>query len=99
MLKKIALIPVKILLVPLLLITGTVSVLLNLATHLSFHVIGPFMLFLLGSGVYTVIKHLWSQTFLLGGMAVACVGLLMGAAFIQDGLDRIQGLFLDVLYQ
>lgn len=90
MLKKIALLPLKLFLLPLLLITATVSILFEIAAHLSCYVIGPFLLFLLGSGIYTVVHQFWSQTFPLGLAAVLCVALLMGAAMIQGLLDSLQ---------
>ena len=89
-LKKIALLPLKLFLLPLLLITATASILFEIAAHLSCYVIGPFLLFLLGSGIYTVVHQFWSQTFLLGLAAVLCVALLMGAAMIQGLLDSLQ---------
>ena len=70
MLKKIALLPLKLFLLPLLLITATASILFEIAAHLSCYVIGLFLLFLLGSGIYTVVHQFWSQTFLLGLAAV-----------------------------
>ena len=90
MLKKIALLPLKLFLLPLLLITTTVSILFEIAAHLSCYVMGPFLLFLLGCGIFTVVQQLWSQTFLLGLAAALCVALLMGAAMIQGLLDSLQ---------
>lgn len=99
MLKKIALLPLKIMLLPLLLVTATVSVLLQIAAHLSCYVMGPLLLFLLGCGIYTVVQQLWSQTFLLGVIAVACVGMLMSAAMVQGVLDSLQERLLSLLWK
>ena len=72
----------KIIVLPLILIIGILHVLFRALANLSCYIIGPLMLFIFGCGVYTVIKQLWSQTFLLGLMEAACFLVLFGASFV-----------------
>ena len=58
----------KIMILPLMLLIGILHFVLNTATKLSSYLIGPLMLLIFGCGVYTVVKQLWSQTFLLALM-------------------------------
>ncbi len=77
----------KIVAFPLMLLVIMVHVLLNVLVNLSCYVIGPLMLFILGCGIYTVVKHLWSQTFLLALMEAACFFILFGASFVIFTLE------------
>ena len=78
----------KIIILPLLMVIAILHVLVNAAVNLSSYVIGPLMLFILGCGVYTAVKHLWSQTFLLALMEAACVLVLFGASFVIVTLEN-----------
>lgn len=77
----------KIMVLPLMLLIGIVHVLFNTLTNLSCYVIGPLMLFIFGCGIYTVVKQLWIQTFLLGLMEAACFLVLFGAGFVIVALE------------
>ena len=79
----------KIIILPLLLLTAAVQVLFAALTNLSCYVIGPLMLFIFGCGVYTVVKQLWSQTLLLGLMEGACFLILFGAGSVIVALESI----------
>ena len=46
-----------------------------------------FVLLIFGCGVYTVVKQLWSQTFLLALMEGACFLVLFGASFVIVTLE------------
>ena len=73
----------KIMILPLMLLIGILHFVLNTATKLSSYLIGPLMLLIFGCGVYTVVKQLWSQTFLLALMEGACFLVLFGASFVK----------------
>lgn len=77
----------KIMVLPLILLIGILHFILDVMAKLSCYVIGPLMLFLFGCGVYTVVKHLWNQTVLLGLMEAACFLVLFGASFVIVTLE------------
>ena len=77
----------KIMILPLMLLIGILHFALNLITKLSSYLIGPLMLLIFGCGIYTVVKQLWSQTFLLALMEGACFLVLFGASFVIVTLE------------
>ena len=77
----------KIMILPLMLLIGILHFVLNTATKLFSYLIGPLMLLIFGCGVYTVVKQLWSQTFLLALMEGACFLVLFGASFVIVTLE------------
>lgn len=79
----------KVLSLPLFAALRLLCVLINMAAKLSCFVLGPFMLFVFGCGVYTVVKQLWSQTFLLCLIEITCLAALFGAGFIEVELESI----------
>ena len=79
----------KVLTVPLLAVLRLLCLLINIAAKLSCFVLGPFMLFVFCCGVYTVVKQLWSQTFLLGLIEAICLAAIFGAGFIEVELESI----------
>ena len=44
------------------------------------YILGPFMLFLIGCVIYTIIQSVWSQLLILVIMLMACVLALFGAS-------------------
>ena len=87
---KILRILLKIAALPLIIFIAVVRFIFNALTNLSCYVIGPLMLLILGCGIYTVVKQLWSQTFLLVLMEGACLLLLFGASFVLVTLENWQ---------
>ena len=85
----------KVFVVPLLAVLRLLCLLINMAAKLSCLVMGPFMLFIFCCGVYTVVKQLWSQTFLLCLIGAICMAAIFGAGFIEVELetfgDRLGG--------
>ena len=57
--------------------------LIDIAAKISCLVLGPFTLFVLGCAVYTIVKHAWSQTFLLALIEAFCIIVLFGAGVIS----------------
>ena len=61
----------RIVLFPLLLVIMFLHLLVKLATNLSSFVIGFFMLFFIGCGIYNVVQAQWLNVALLAGMILA----------------------------
>ena len=56
-------------------------------------VLGPITLFILGCAIYTIVKHNWSQTFLLALIEASCFAALFGAGVVSTEI----GCFGDLL--
>ena len=83
---------------PLLLLLALVSFIFHALTDLSSYVIGPLMWLILGCGIYTVVKQLWSQTFLLVLMEAFCLLVLFGAGAVLFLLETWRDALLDFLH-
>lgn len=81
----------KILTIPVLLVFALLGLLAKSVTNLSCYVIGPFMLFLLGCCVYTIVMQLWSQLIILMVLLLGCVAILFGASWIIVFLEDTTG--------
>lgn len=81
----------KIVALPTLLIFILLGVFAKLVTNLSCYVIGPFMLFLIGCCVYTIIVQLWNQLIILVVLLLGCVAVLFGASWIIVSLENTIG--------
>jgi NADH-quinone oxidoreductase subunit A len=79
--------PLKLLVLPLILLTSTVTFLFNKAIEWCGWLLNLFMAFLLGCGIYTALHQQWSQTLLLFLLAAVCVALIFGAAFVLGALQ------------
>lgn len=73
----------KILAVPVMILCKLVTFLIDTAAKLSCLVLGPITLFVLGCAIYTIVKHNWSQTFLLALIEAACYATLFGAGVVS----------------
>lgn len=78
----------KILSVPLLIIFKVMELLTKTATNISCYVLGPFMLFLIGCSIYTIIMNLWTQLAILVVMLISCVIVLFCASWIIVTLEN-----------
>ena len=90
-LKKILLLPVKLLTLPLILVVTTLSILVKLIEKLSSGLIGLLLLFLLYCAAVVIWNGNWYQLIPLGLIASAGVAVILGAALIEeliDGADR-----------
>lgn len=72
----------KILLAPVYLLVGALSVLSKIVLHLGSYIMGPFMFFVLCCGIYTVVMQQWTQTFILALIELACFVVLFGTGWI-----------------
>ena len=56
----------KILAVPVMILCKLIRFLIDMAAKISCLVLGSITLFVLGCAIYTIVKHNWSQTIILG---------------------------------
>lgn len=68
-------IPVKLLILPVILILGIFNVLGNVATKLSCYVFGPAMFLLFGFAIYYLTQQSWLNVSILTVLAVACFAI------------------------
>lgn len=73
----------KILAVPVIVLCKLITFLIDMAAKLSCLILGPITLFVLGCAIYTIVKHNWSQTFLLALIEAACYAALFGAGVVS----------------
>ena len=74
----------KILLFPVVFILRFVWFIASLLVQLSMWVISPVILFVLGCGIYCVVKARWSDVFLLTLIEIGLFALTFGAGMIVD---------------
>lgn len=78
----------KIVLFPLLLVIMFLHLLVKLATHLSSFVLGFFMLFFIGCGIYNVVQTQWMNVALITGMAFITFVLAFMIVLVEMIVDR-----------
>lgn len=98
MLRKILMLPLKPLALPLVLICMTVTVLVKLIANLSSYVAAPLMLLLLGFCVYFIVQQTWNQVAILVALEVLCAALLFGAVCIETLLESVCGALTGFLH-
>lgn len=86
---KLIKLPFKLLALPLILILMTVVILVKMVTNLSAYVMGPLMLFMLGFGIYSAVKQMWSSVAILAVLEILCVAAMFFAVMIETILDEI----------
>lgn len=90
-------IPVKILILPVILILGIFNVLGNVATKMSCYVFGPAMFLLFGFAFYYLTQQSWLNVSILTVLGVACfaIPMLAGVALcITEDWNRMLMKFL-----
>ena len=95
---KLVKLPFKILALPVILVLGTLGLFAKLATNLSCYIVGPFMLFLGGCCVYSIVMQLWSQLAILVVLLLGCVVMLFGASWLIVFLESVNGRLADFVY-
>ena len=89
--------PFKMLALPIMLVLGVLELTMKLVMNFSCYIIGPFMLFLIGCGVYAIVMQLWSQATILSVLLLGCIMLLFGALWLivfLEGIHEIIYLFI-----
>lgn len=95
---KLVKLPFKILALPVMLVLGVLGLIAKLATNLSCYIVGPFMLFLVGCGIYTIVMQLWNQVAILAVLLLGCVGMLFGASWLIVFLESVNGRLADFVH-
>lgn len=72
----------KVLALPVLLITKSVCILGNLLSNISSYVIGLLLLILVGCGIYCVVQAMWTSLAILALMGLAAFLVLFGIVFL-----------------
>lgn len=62
---------------------------MKLLVNISSYVLGPFMLFLIGSSIYTIFQNAWNQLLILVILLLACVLALFCASWIIVTLEDV----------
>ena len=90
--------PFKILAFPLMLLLGTLGLTMKLVINLSCYIIGPFMSFLIGCIIYSIVMQLWIQTTILAILLLGCVVILFGASWMIVFLEDVNGRVTDFVH-
>ena len=88
---KLVKLPFKILALPVMLVLGSLGLIAKLVTNLSCYIVGPFMLFLGGCCVYTIVMQLWNQLAILVVLLLGCVVMLFGASWLIIFFENMTG--------
>lgn len=95
---KLVKLPFKILALPVMLVLEALGLIAKLATNLSCYIVGPFMLFLVGCGIYAIVMQLWNQVAILAVLLLGCVGMLFGASWLIVFLESVNGRLADFVH-
>lgn len=87
----------KVMALPVLLIFALLGLAAKMVTNLSCYVIGPFMLFLIGCCIYTIVMQMWNQFIILAVLLLGCVAILFGASWIIVSLEDTTGRLVDFI--
>lgn len=88
---KLVKLPFKILALPVMFVLGALGLIAKLATNLSCYIVGPFMLFLGGCCVYTIVMQLWNQLAILVVLLLGCMVMLFGASWLIIFFENMSG--------
>lgn len=88
--------PLKVLALPFILVLTLTELLFKVIGGLSCYILGPFMLFLFGCGIYHAVMQQWNQTLILGGLLLCCVVVFFAGTFVimflADVRDWLMGI-------
>lgn len=79
--------PFKLLSLPFMAVFSIMAFLVKILSNLSGYVLSPWILFVLGCGVYSVVCQQWNHVFLLGIIELCCIAALFGAVLVETFLD------------
>ena len=86
-LKKIVLLPVKLLVLPLILLLKIVYALAYLVTHVGTYILSPVILFVLGCGIWCAVQGRWTDVGLLAGIEIMIVAVIFAAVWLLDAVQ------------
>ena len=87
----------KILLLPVVFLLRFLCFIWNLLMQLSLWVLSPVMLFVLGGGIYSVVRASWTDVFLLTLIEMGLFAAAVGAGGIMELMERLCECVEDVL--
>ncbi len=79
----------KIVLFPVLLLMMFIQWIANILINVSAYIISPVMLFVLGCGIYSVVKASWLNVALLTGIELGLFALLFGAGWVMAMMESL----------
>lgn len=82
--KKILLFPVKLFVLPVVLLLSLVSLMGKLATSISAYIAGLFLLVLAAIGIYCLWSHRWTDAAIIAAVFIGCLVLQFGAMFFAQ---------------
>lgn len=85
----------KVALLPVIAVLWVMDLLVNMLFTVGSYVLGPLMFFIFFCGIYTVVKQLWNQTFLLALMEGFCVLVFFGAGWFIILLEDVKEKLVD----
>ena len=97
-LKKILLLPVKLLVLPLILLLKIIYALAYLVTHVGTYILSPLILFVLGCGIWCATQGRWTDVGLLAGIEVMIVAVIFAAVWLLDVVQTASGGLVSFLH-
>lgn len=79
--------PLKILFLPLMVVSAGLSFLAKMCSNLSGYFLSPLILFVFGCGIYSVITQQWNHVLLLGIIELLCISALFGSVIMETVFD------------
>ena len=97
-LKKIILLPVKLLVLPLILLLKILYALAYLVTHVGTYILSPVILFVLGCGIWCATQGRWADVGLLTGIEVMIIAVIFAAVWLLDVVQTASGGLVSFLH-
>lgn len=82
--KKILLLPVKLMILPFMLLLSLLSLLGKLTTNISAYLTGLLLLLLAAIEIYCLFAHQWMNAAIIAAMFIGCLLLQFGAMFLAE---------------
>ena len=82
--KKILLLPVKLMILPFMLLLSLLSLLGKMATNLSAYIAGLLLLVLAAIEIYCLLAHRWMDAAIIAAVFIGCLLLQFGAMFLAE---------------
>ena len=97
-LKKILLLPVKLLVLPLILLLKIIYTLAYLVTHIGTYILSPLILFVLGCGIWCATQGRWADVGLLTGIEVMIIAVIFAAVWLLDAVQTVSTGLASILH-
>ena len=97
-LKKILLLPVKLLVLSLILLLKIIYTLAYLVTHIGTYILSPLILFVLGCGIWCATQGRWADVGLLTGIEVMIIAVIFAAVWLLDAVQTVSTGLASILH-